>query len=447
MSTCAIRPSSLFVRAAIAAAAILLACRLTSAEDRRKVPARLRVMTFNTKFMWDGQNPEEGDVAFAWKHSPTLAARHMADLARVIKLADADLVHLVEVENLDAVKLLNDKFLEGLSYKPYFVQGTDTATGQDVALLARVDPERGKIDRDDGEGRSGAITKGVSKNYYARFSIRGHQLALIGLHFLSRPTDDERRNPRQAQADLIGRRAEQLASEGREVIVLGDFNDYDGDVPDVVGSRPITNVLWRVKRMNADDPNDDLLNVAALLPQRQRFTAFYDKNDDNRPAPGEHTSIDHILVSPGLGKFVKKAVILQVFNPLQVSDHYPVMVQLELPEVEPPKPRPTSVLITRLLPNPPGDDTDNEEATLQNVGEETVDLKGFTLRDPTGQTWILDALGKLEAGASATIKRNGQAMSLNNSGDIVELVAPDGRVLQKVEYQAIGSGEYVSPAK
>ena len=214
------------------------------AEDRRTAPCRLNVMTFNAEFLWDGVEPEEGSADFAWKGSQTEAEDHMRLVADVIKRSNPDIVNLVEVENLQALTTFNDKFLAGRGYRPYFVQGKDTSTGQDVVLLTRIDPDGNAIARDDRKGRAGNVLKSVSKNYFAKLTADNVKIAFIGLHFLARPDDESRRLDREAQADAIRNLGKELHAQGFRVIVFGDFNDYDGDAGsrDHIDSTPITNV-------------------------------------------------------------------------------------------------------------------------------------------------------------------------------------------------------------
>ena len=64
---------------------------------------------------------------------------------------------------------------------------------------------------------------------------------MIGLHLLSRPNSDDPRLKRQAQADATCDLALKLKEQGCSVIVLGDFNDYDGQQgsTDHIDSTPI----------------------------------------------------------------------------------------------------------------------------------------------------------------------------------------------------------------
>lgn len=100
--------------------------------------------------------------------------------------------------------------------------------------------------------------------------------------------------------------------------------------------------------------------------------------------------------------------------------------------------------IVQLVPDPVASDFVAEQITLRNSGTDTVSLLGWKVRDLAGNSWDLDALGALAPGESGTMVRNGQAMSLNNGGDEIELVAPGGAVTQTVSYGKVTSGQVVA---
>ena len=410
------------------------------AADRRPDKAILTVMTLNTEFMWDGLEPEEGQVNFTWKHSETEAAERMEKIAEIIRTGNPDIVNLVEVENKQAVDKLNADYLAGSGYKVYFKKGKDTYTGQDVALLTRIDPD--VFDRDNGKGQSGNVSKGVSKNLYGTFTIGQTKIAVVGLHFLAFPNAEYRRLPREAQADLICRRAKKLFDQGYLLIILGDFNDYDGEAGsrDRIDSIPVTNVLSMMKRLGTDTADDDLFNAAQLVPKASRYTAFWDQNQNEHiEADRELTSIDHILISNGLGEWVELVEIPHNHDPREVTDHFPVVVRLRFED----ETQTGTLQIVELLPNPKGLDSDKETATIRNVSQKTFNLNGWKLRDLSGGTWSLSSLGVIQPGQEKTITRKGQAMSLNNKGDTIELLDPDKNVVNSVTYGPVDEDEVV----
>ncbi|MDJ0899058.1 MAG: lamin tail domain-containing protein [Xenococcus sp. MO_188.B8] len=405
------------------------------AADRRSDTTQLTIMTYNAEFLWDGIDPEEGSrVDFPWKSDETAADAHMKEIADVIKNNNPDIINLVEVENIAALTKFNDNFLSGEGYKPYLVKGRDNATGQDVALLTRIDPETETIQRDDRKGQSNGVIKSVSKNYFAKFDINGNKLALVGLHFLAIPPSNSRKDQRQAQADAIRQVALDLRSDNYLPIVLGDFNDYDGDILDKNNDRPITNVLAQLKNLGTNDPDDDLINTIKFIRKRDRYTSYFDPNRDGEIQPDrELTAIDFILLPNELEDLVQAVTIDQSYDPREVSDHFPVMISLNLSGT--PKPDTGNTLkISSLLPNPNGDETQLESATIKNIGEEEVDLTGWRLRDRAGKFWNLDSLGSLRPNESELILRRGQSMALNNNGDTVELLNPGGQVVDTVTY-------------
>ena len=328
------------MKATLATILTLLLLHPAHAEDRRPDKSRLTIANFNVEFMWDGLQPEEGSdrIEFAHRGNPELAAEKMRKIAVVLRQLDADVVNLDEVENLDALTLLNNEHLQGMGYKPYLKNGRDTYTGQDVGLLTRIDPDQ-ELWRNDNKGTSGDVSKSASKNYTARFTINGEKIALVAVHFLSRPTDTRRLDDRQAQADAIADAAEELDIEGYAVVVLGDINDYDGspEASDHESNQPISNVLARLRGMNPEDPDDDLINVASFVPKNSRFTCHWDKNDNGRiDGKGELTSIDHILLAPELARRVTGAAIANSYDPAGISDHFPLVVIFETPPANAP---------------------------------------------------------------------------------------------------------------
>lgn len=99
------------------------------------------------------------------------------------------------------------------------------------------------------------------------------------------------------------------------------------------------------------------------------------------------------------------------------------------------------IRMTAMVPDPIGDDLAGERITLRNSGGTAATLEGWQVRDLAGNVWQLDGVGQLGPGQSKAILRNGAPMALNNSGDRVELVAPDGTVVQVFTYGNVAAGQ------
>jgi hypothetical protein len=149
-------------------------------------------------------------------------------------------------------------------------------------------------------------------------------------------------------------------------------------------------------------------------------------------------------LSKGLAAKVSTVDIPHDHDPRFVSDHFPVVVHLRMSDA--PAPTPTvAVKITSLLPNPEGNENQNEKATIKNIGTQAVNMTGWKLRDLAGQVWQLDELGTLQPGEEKEIKRNGKPMAMNNGGDTIELLNPTGQIVQTVTYPRVNEGEIVRP--
>lgn len=99
--------------------------------------------------------------------------------------------------------------------------------------------------------------------------------------------------------------------------------------------------------------------------------------------------------------------------------------------------------IHALLPNPSGNERMDEAATLVNNGLVAVRMESWRLVDLAGRVWFLDSLESLEPGEKKTIKRHNMTMGLNNGGDTVELLDPQGEAVDRVHYEATHEDEWI----
>ena len=71
-----------------------------------------------------------------------------------------------------------------------------------------------------------------------------HQLLIVGAHLKARPTEPRSCAQREAQASVLAELVRQEGFEaGRHVVLMGDLNDFDDEVPDAEGNAPTSAVL------------------------------------------------------------------------------------------------------------------------------------------------------------------------------------------------------------
>ena len=128
----------------------------------------------------------------------------------------------------------------------------------------------------------------VSKHYISEFIINDIALAIIGIHLLAFPTDPYRCAKREAQALVIQDIIYYYMDMNYEVIVIGDFNDFDGEVLDKNNNKPTSKVLEILKGKFGTQANKyELYSVAENLEQSERYSDWNDENNDCQSTDGE----------------------------------------------------------------------------------------------------------------------------------------------------------------
>ena len=118
----------------------------------------------------------------------------------------------------------------------------------------------------------------------------------------------------------------------------------------------------------------------------------------------------------------------------RASDHLPVFAEFVFGGAEPPPPPVVAVRTLSLLPNPEGPDEGREAVTLGNGTADAVDLSGWLLRDRARNRFALE--GVIPAREQLTITMRAFSMPLNNSGDDVSLLDPQGQVRHHISHTA-----------
>ena len=366
------RSHMLVVLVALVAAATSVSARsAVRADDAVPAPpaCAVRIAAFNVENL---AAPGERTTLTRFRFEPA-RRRHIEAVAAVVETLRPDILVMPEVVSragVDAVvSLLHEKGLG--DYRGYHVDGRDAFSGFDVAILARIEPDlvdgerihirvpprraRGVGDRRtaDAAPAPAADTDWLRRSYsfvddagvtrheeavlqrhaLAFFTVCGRRIGILGLHLKSNPSDaasNAQRSAETAIAREIVRR--EILGRGYVPVVLGDLNDYDPDVPMAdAGRRTRTTVLRDLKDVDPAADGPELVNAARFIPRvADRYTSHWDFNENGAADVADvFTMIDHVLLHRDLEPAVTRAFVCHATH-LDVSDHFPVVVDLDL---------------------------------------------------------------------------------------------------------------------
>jgi exonuclease III len=313
---------------------------VTTFDDRRKDKSTLRLVQFNVEWLFvDYYSAMDCPGNGCTWHSVEDAQTHMSYVANVITNLNPDIINLCEVEGCDELNLLKEQL--DSSYTPYLKKGTDTGTGQNVGLLTKIDPlvnlyrSEEKVNYPISGTKCGNTsvsgTTGVSKHYITEFYLGSMNIALIGAHLLAIPTDPARCVQREGQAQVIQNIVSSYIQKGYEVILIGDMNDYDGEILDLNSNTPTSRVLDIMKGMEGEKKGSyNLINVAEKINQTERFSDWWDSdNNCDTNSQKDLSMIDHVLVTSNIYSKITNAYIYHGYKEYcgkWDSDHWPVVI-------------------------------------------------------------------------------------------------------------------------
>jgi len=317
---------------------------VTTINDRRKDPNKLRIVQYNVELLFVDYYSEMNcpGQGCTWKNQSE-ALKHLDYVSQRIKQINPDIINFCEIEGCDELNMLKDT-LDG-SYIPYLKKGTDTSTGQNVGMLTRIDPLK-SLYRTEVKynypipgstcGYTGSVSSsGVSKHYITEFVFNNMNVAFISAHLIAIPTDPTRCAQREAQAMVLQSVIYDFINREYEVIMIGDFNDYDGEILDMNNNKPISKVLNILKGVEGVYAGKYQLNsVAEFITQNQRYSDWWDSdNNCNTASTHDYSMIDHVLVTELIKKNIFNTFIYHEYDEYcgkYDSDHYPVVVDLFL---------------------------------------------------------------------------------------------------------------------
>ncbi len=102
-----------------------------------------------------------------------------------------------------------------------------------------------------------------------------------------------------------------------------------------------------------------------------------------------------------------------------------------------------NVFINEVMPSPEGPDAENEWIELFNVNGFEVDLSNWQLRDRVGafKTYTFPQNTSIAAFGFLLCPRTETSITLQNSGDILELLSPGGEIAHSIEYPKASRGQ------
>lgn len=333
--------------------------------DRRTTKTRLLLGTFNMGGLFDGHNDTgsvwDGGTACPGYNPPTTlcdsagAAAHLNRLQAVLMNLRADILNVNNVEDcaiLQSLAATQGRNRDGMQAYNVYMEAFTQTDELPVGLITLLDPvadltrNRSIVHYPTSESQCGEVAHGDAPSHYYRteFQLWDVNVALFGLNLPGPPHDPSACSRREAQAKVIQERIQAERSAGREVVVLGDLNDFDGTYPDINGHTSRSRVLELLQDLDGDG-EDDLQNVISLMDASERYSSWQDVADANGVLNGiddgsaEHFQMDHILMSPRLFAHVQDVYIDHSFDATTVAGHWPLMVELQqytdLPDASP----------------------------------------------------------------------------------------------------------------
>ena len=352
-------------------AAVLLAHAAAGADSEPDTGAsrcRLRIACFNVENL-AAPGERTGLTRFRFE---TGRRRHIERVAAVVETLAPDILVMPEVVSragVDAVvEILHEKGLG--TYRGYHVDGRDAFSRFDVAIIARIPPDkvdgaevrirapgrrtgRGTARSAGDAGEAGDDEEWLLRRYsfvdekgatredetvlerhaLAFFTVCGTRLGVLGLHLKSNPSDAASNAQRGAEVAIVREIVRRdILTRGYLPVVLGDLNDYDPDVPMADASRRTrTTVLRDLKDIDADAAGPELVNAARFIPRvADRYSSHWDVNENGAPDGDDvFTLLDHVLLHRDLEPAIRRVFICHAID-LDVSDHFPVVVDLDL---------------------------------------------------------------------------------------------------------------------
>jgi len=119
-------------------------------------------------------------------------------------------------------------------------------------------------------------------------------------------------------------------------------------------------------------------------------------------------------------------------GPLQIEDEK--VIKTKTPTITT---YPTGIVINEILPSPEGPDNLEEWIELKNINDKEIDLFEWKIQDTIGSvtTYTFSQRTKIEPKGFLVLSRPTTKITLNNDGDGLNLIQPDGKIIDRVDFE------------
>lgn len=184
-------------------------------------------------------------------------------------------------------------------------------------------------------------------------------------------------------------------------------------------------------------PLEDLIKIIHIGEVRAKELIFL------RP----FSSLDELTKIKGISerrlKDIKKQGLAWVKT--NQSQPKPQLTTEPEPKTEKPKPitYPFDIVINEILPSPEGPDAKEEWVEIFNQNSFEVSLSDWQLKDKIGSTSTFTFSKETEISAKGFLVffRPTTKITLNNDGDEISLLQPDGKIINRVEFEKAPRGQ------
>lgn len=246
----------------------------------QSVPDEVVIGTWNLEWFYDHYQGDNLSKLSKEKSAPSEEEWNwkLNNVASVIASNEPYIMCFQEVENrkviFDLKNVLRSK--HNLSYRIGFVEGFDTFTEQDVAVLFRDGLVEMSRKEQNAEQWSSKKFKNLSKHLITRFEWgTGNQkerLTILNMHLRAMP---DRENLRVQQALLAREWINSELETQSNVLVVGDFNTEHK-----WGTQKDDSDIGTLRGLHDKNPENDLWDVHQFIPESGRATHMTGKQYD-----------------------------------------------------------------------------------------------------------------------------------------------------------------------